>query len=275
MSGRNKSANGYEPKSDSSDTVKADLSLTQCAKVPKIDHPYVDMGAELVDFFQNAPIALHWLSGAGVIIWANDSELKALGYSADEYIGHTITEFLMPGEELHLQEVLGNLAAGRTIHDKPFRFRAKNGDVKYLIVDSNVNFNEDGSFRHTRYLSCNANYKALTLLIPNGIKRILHKSHIILLPAFLPFNRCFIRNDTDRRVKEEILMASNRIMAEEADAKGAFIRHVFHEMRTPLHVLSTFLNSVNPSAEDFEEMRHHTGAIIVTGMIDVEGYDVT
>ena len=55
-------------------------------------------------------------------------------------------------------------------------------------------------------------------------------------------------------------MASNRIMAEEADAKGAFIRHVFHEMRTPLHVLSTFLNSVSPSAEDFEEMRHHTGA---------------
>lgn len=58
----------------------------------------------------------------------------------------------MPGEEVHLQEVFGNLAAGRTIHDKPFRFRAKNGDVKYLIVDSNVNFNEDGSFRHTRYV---------------------------------------------------------------------------------------------------------------------------
>lgn len=129
----------------------ADPSLTQSVTVPKTYHPYEDMEAELIDFFQNAPIALHWLSGAGIIMWANDSELQSLGYSADEYIGHCITEFLMLGEELHLHEVLGNLAAGRTIHDKPFRFRAKNGDVKYLIVDSNVNFNEDGSFRHTRY----------------------------------------------------------------------------------------------------------------------------
>ena len=151
MSGRDKSKSDDELKFDSSDTVMADPSLTHRITVPKIDLPFVDMEAELVDFFQNAPIALHWLSGAGVIIWANDSELQSLGYSADEYIGHTITEFLMPGEELHLQEVLGNLAAGRTIHDRPFRFRAKNGDVKYVIVDSNVNFNEDGSFRHTRY----------------------------------------------------------------------------------------------------------------------------
>jgi hypothetical protein len=26
--------------------------------------------AELIDFFQNAPIALHWLSGDGIVLWA-------------------------------------------------------------------------------------------------------------------------------------------------------------------------------------------------------------
>lgn len=31
--------------------------------------------AELVDFFQNAPIALHWLSGTGHVLWANQTEL--------------------------------------------------------------------------------------------------------------------------------------------------------------------------------------------------------
>lgn len=127
--------------------------MTEIAGTPserKCDYPYEDMCAELIDFFQHAPIALHWLSGTGVIMWANDTELQSLGFSAEEYIGHNIGEFLMPGEDVHLQEVFGNLAAGRSIHDAPFRFRAKNGDVKYLIVDSNVNFNEDGSFRHTR-----------------------------------------------------------------------------------------------------------------------------
>jgi hypothetical protein len=63
--------------------------------------------SEFVDFFQNAPIALHWLSGTGHIIWANQTELDALEYTADEYIGHNIQEFLHPDEEI-------NLTAGNT-----------------------------------------------------------------------------------------------------------------------------------------------------------------
>jgi PAS domain S-box-containing protein len=105
---------------------------------------------ELVDFFQNAPISLHWLSSTGLILWANDTELISLGYTAEEYIGHSITEFLMPGEDGRLQLVFGELMAGATVHNAPFKFRAKTGETKYLIVDSNVNFSEDGSFRHTR-----------------------------------------------------------------------------------------------------------------------------
>ena len=41
--------------------------------------------SELVDFFQNAPIALHWLSGEGIVLWANQRELDVLGYTAEEY----------------------------------------------------------------------------------------------------------------------------------------------------------------------------------------------
>jgi hypothetical protein len=31
---------------------------------------------ELIDFFQNAPIAMHWLSGEGKVLWANQTELR-------------------------------------------------------------------------------------------------------------------------------------------------------------------------------------------------------
>lgn len=31
---------------------------------------------ELIDFFQNAPIALHWLGGDGKVIWANKTEME-------------------------------------------------------------------------------------------------------------------------------------------------------------------------------------------------------
>jgi len=30
---------------------------------------------------------MHWLSGTGIVLWANNTELMVLGYSAEEYIG--------------------------------------------------------------------------------------------------------------------------------------------------------------------------------------------
>jgi hypothetical protein len=46
---------------------------------PKSNEPFVDMTSELADFFQNAPIALHWLSYTGLILWANNYEMLSLG----------------------------------------------------------------------------------------------------------------------------------------------------------------------------------------------------
>lgn len=43
-------------------------------------------------YFKSAPVPLHLLSRSGIIIWANDSELQLVGYTADEYIGHEINE---------------------------------------------------------------------------------------------------------------------------------------------------------------------------------------
>jgi hypothetical protein len=62
--------------------------VTTCNLIePKSNEPFVDMTSELTDFFQNAPIALHWLSKTGIIIWANNYEILSLGYSSEEYIG--------------------------------------------------------------------------------------------------------------------------------------------------------------------------------------------
>ena len=48
---------------------------------------YRSRDLELIDFFQNAPIAMHWLNGNGTVLWANQTELNVLGYTAEEYIG--------------------------------------------------------------------------------------------------------------------------------------------------------------------------------------------
>jgi hypothetical protein len=48
-------------------------------------------------------------------------------------------------------------------------------------------------------------------------------------------------------------------MKQEAEAKSTFIRHVFDEMRPPLCLMSSFLSTLNPTAEAFNEMKLHTG----------------
>jgi hypothetical protein len=86
----------------------------------------------------------------------------------------------------------------------PFKFRAKNGDAVFLTVDSNVSWNEDGTFKHTR---------------------------------------CFIRNDVDRRIQDAIYNENVKKTVLMSAAKDKFIRKIFHEIKTPLHILSSSLQS--------------------------------
>jgi PAS domain S-box-containing protein len=158
-----------------------------------------EQDAELIDFFQNAPIALHWLSGDGIVLWANQTELDVLGYTAEEYIGQPIMKFCPDDEELVL-EIFKQLGSGNTIADVPVRFRTKDGRIVDLLIDSNVKYDEQGKFAHTR---------------------------------------CFIRDDTKRKIREAraqlLLKETKRSLA----MLDNFMSRSLHHMRTPLHILQS------------------------------------
>jgi PAS domain S-box-containing protein len=160
---------------------------------------------ELVDFFQNAPIALHWLSGDGIVLWANQRELEVLGYTAEEYIGQPIMKFCPDDEEIVL-EIFKQLGSGNTIRDVPVRFRAKDGHVVDLLIDSNVKYDVNGKFEHTR---------------------------------------CFIRDDTKRKISEaraKLLLDETKRSLKMLDN---FMSRSLHHLRTPLHVLQCTLDIVS------------------------------
>ena len=92
---------------------------------------------------------MHWLNGEGIVLWANQTELNVLGYTAEEYIGKPIMNFCPDEKELVL-EIFKQLGSGNSIADVPVRFRTKDGKLVYLLIDSNVAYNKDGSFGHTR-----------------------------------------------------------------------------------------------------------------------------
>jgi len=103
--------------------------------------------AELRDFVQKAPVGLHWVGPDGTILWANDAELKMLGYARGEYIGRNIRDFYVEPREV--EEILTFLRNNEEIHDREVRLRAKDGSTKYALVTSNAKF-ENGHFKHTR-----------------------------------------------------------------------------------------------------------------------------
>ena len=79
------------PKTDS---IVSETSASTTATTGEVtSHPAnINYTEELLDFFDNAPIALHWLSGTGHVLWANKMEMESLGYTREEYIGHHIKE---------------------------------------------------------------------------------------------------------------------------------------------------------------------------------------
>jgi PAS domain S-box-containing protein len=102
---------------------------------------------ELADFFDHAPLALHWASPDGIILRVNEAELRLLGYHRDDYLGRHMAEF--HADPQVSTDILRRLHAGEEVHDYEARLVCKDGTLKHVLIDANVRW-EQGQFIHTR-----------------------------------------------------------------------------------------------------------------------------
>lgn len=102
---------------------------------------------ELSDFIENASVGLHWVGADGTILWANQAELDLLGYTREEYIGRHIAEFHADADVI--KDILSRLTNKETLHNYEARLKCKNGSIRYVLINSNVKWEED-KFVHTR-----------------------------------------------------------------------------------------------------------------------------
>jgi PAS domain S-box-containing protein len=105
---------------------------------------------ELRDFIEHAPIAMHWVGEDGTILWANEAELKFLGYNREEYVGHNITDFHV--DQPVIKDILRRLTGGEPLNGYEARLRCKDGSIRYVSINSSV-YSEDGRFIHTRCIT--------------------------------------------------------------------------------------------------------------------------
>jgi PAS domain S-box-containing protein len=108
--------------------------------------------ADLRDFVENAVIGLHWVGEDGTILWANQAELDLLGYTREEYIGHSIEEFHLDAEII--EDILQRLLSDRPVRDYEARLRCKDGSICHVLIDSSTS-RKDGKFSHTRCFTRN------------------------------------------------------------------------------------------------------------------------
>ena len=103
--------------------------------------------ASFEDFFENAVVPMHWVSGEGIILHANKAELDLLGFASGEYVGRHIAEF--HADPAKIEEILTRLSRNEQLRKVPARLRAKNGEIKHVLISSSVHF-RDGEFVNTR-----------------------------------------------------------------------------------------------------------------------------
>jgi PAS domain S-box-containing protein len=102
---------------------------------------------QLAAFLDTAAICLHRVGPDGIVLWANDAELKALGYSRQEYIGRHIAEF--HADQGVIEDILARLHRGQRLTDFKARMKCKDGSIKTVLLDASVLW-EDGRFIHTQ-----------------------------------------------------------------------------------------------------------------------------
>ena len=120
---------------------------SELEKVRQRNEELVSRVEDLEDFVENASIPLHWVNGEGIIIWANQSELDALGYTKEEYIGKPISDF--HADKDVISDILNRLINNETLNNYPARLMRKDGSLRHVLINSNVRF-LDGKFIHTR-----------------------------------------------------------------------------------------------------------------------------
>ena len=102
---------------------------------------------ELADFLENAAEGVQQVGPDATILWANPAQLRLLGYSADEYVGHPLSDFYVEREQF--DEFWRRIMARETVYDFPAALKHKDGSTRHVLIHSS-GYWEDGKFLYTR-----------------------------------------------------------------------------------------------------------------------------
>jgi PAS domain S-box-containing protein len=129
---------------------KARLLEAEANRRKEVERQLRENEAELEDFLESAIDGLHRAAPDGTILWANQSELNMLGYSAQDYVGHHISEFHV--DKPVIEDILARLGRNETVVNCEARMWRKDGTVRHVLINANARWSE-GKFVYTRSMT--------------------------------------------------------------------------------------------------------------------------
>ena len=88
---------------------------------------------DLLDFIENASLALHFVGDDGRIVWANQAELDLLGYTREELMSKPFIEFVHPDDrERTLKQNASVREGGHALHFEN-RYMCKDGTYRWFL----------------------------------------------------------------------------------------------------------------------------------------------
>ena len=105
---------------------------------------------QLATVLETAAVGLSRIGPDGVIQWANDAELRALGYRRDEYVGRHVAEFHV--EPSAVADIMARLHRGETLVDYEARMKARDGSFRWVLIDASV-VRDEGRFVHAQWFT--------------------------------------------------------------------------------------------------------------------------
>ena len=96
---------------------------------------------ELATLLETAAVGMHWVGPDGIILWANDAELRMLGYSRDQFVGHHVNQF--HEEPAVVGDVFAMLRRGERVTEYQTRMRCRDGTMKTVLLDATSHWDGD------------------------------------------------------------------------------------------------------------------------------------
>lgn len=140
-----------EFQSDEAHYLKIAASLlSRCYEQTQFQETLRHKDRELGRLFDAAPVGLQWLDDTGRILSANQTQLRFLDYSLEEYLGRSFTDFF--AEMQNAADFFSQWKSGQDLSNFEIKLRRQNGAIKNLLLDSR-NFGSEEA-PHQRLVFC-------------------------------------------------------------------------------------------------------------------------